>query len=100
MRTRKARLTVTVDQQLLDAGAQAVASGRARSLSSWVNLALSDRAARERKLLALGEAIASWEAKHGAISADELTRQLRADRAAAVVVRGRRATRGRRSGAA
>ena len=38
---RKERLTVTVDASLVVAGNQAVAAGRAESLSAWVNLALA-----------------------------------------------------------
>ena len=89
MRTRKERLTVTVDLDLVRAGNEAVAAGEATSLSGWVNLALADRAAKERRLRALGTAVAAYEARHGAITAAELASQHRADQAAAVVVRGR-----------
>jgi hypothetical protein len=90
MRTTKTRLTVTVDQAVVAAGNEAVAEGRADSLSGWVNLALSERAAKERRLRAMAEAVAAYEAEFGAISAEELTAQARVDRQAAVVVRGRR----------
>ena len=86
---RKERLTVTVDLELVRAGNEAVAAGRAASLSSWVNLALADRAARERRLAALGEAVAAYESQHGEISAVELASQARADQRSSVVVRGR-----------
>jgi len=89
MRTRKERLTVTVDLDLVRAGNEAVAAGEAPSLSGWVNLALADRAAKERRLRALGAAVAAYEARHGTISAAELQTQRRADQRAAVVVRGR-----------
>ena len=85
---RKERLTVTVDPSLVQAGAAAVAAGRAESLSGWVNLALAERAAKERRLLALTDALTSYEAKFGVISEDELVEQARADRQQAVVVRG------------
>jgi hypothetical protein len=84
----KERLTVTVDHDLVDAGNDAVAQGRAGSLSAWVNLALAERAAKDRRLRALGDAVAAYEAEFGAITADELRAQQRADRAAARVVRG------------
>ena len=42
---RKERLTVTVDLALVQAGQDAVAAGRAESVSAWVNLALAERAA-------------------------------------------------------
>jgi hypothetical protein len=96
MRARKERLTVTVDEALVAAGQRAVKAGLASSLSGWVNLALADRAAKERRLAAMGEAIAAYEAQFGELSEGELLAQARADREAAVVVRGRR----RRKGAA
>src|SRR6187200_2724982 len=85
---RKERLTVTVDANLVEAGNQAVAVGRAESLSGWVNLALSEREAKERRLRAMAEAVSEYEARFGPISAEELAVQVRADQKAAVVVRG------------
>jgi hypothetical protein len=49
----KERLTVTVDSELIEAANQAVAEGRVGSLSGWVNLALTERAAKERRLRTL-----------------------------------------------
>ena len=92
----KARLTVTVDQDLVNAGNESVAAGRAESLSAWVNQALAERVACERRLQALGVAIARYEAEYGEITAAELTRQRRADRESARVVRGRASPSGRR----
>lgn len=89
MSTRKERLTVTVDPDFIHAGNDAVAEGRAESLSAWVNAALAEKVAKERRLAALAEAVASYEKKHGAISAQELAEQARADRESAIVVRGR-----------
>ena len=52
MRKQKDRLTVTIDRVLLQAANDAVAAGRAPSLSSWVNRALAERVqAAERKLV-------------------------------------------------
>ncbi len=96
MRSRKERLTVTVDEELVAAGQRAVKAGLASSLSGWVNLALADRAAKERRLAALGEAIAAYEATFGQLTEAEIMAQTRADRQAAMVVRGKR----RRAGAA
>ncbi len=90
MTPRKQRLTVTVDPKLVEAGNQAVTEGRAESLSAWVNEALAERAIKDRRLRALGEAVAVYEAEHGVIADDELDTQERADAEAAVVVRGRR----------
>ncbi|MBI4702229.1 MAG: hypothetical protein HY744_13960 [Deltaproteobacteria bacterium] len=98
MRPTKQRLAVTVDPDVVRAGHDAVAAGRARSLSGWVNLALAERAAKERRLEAMAEAVAAYEAKHGAICARELADQRRADRAAAVVARGRSRTAAHRTG--
>lgn len=86
--THKERLTVTVDPDLVEAGNEAVAEGRVGSLSAWVNLALAERAAKERRLRALADVIASYEAEFGTITSDELDAQARADRASARVVRG------------
>jgi hypothetical protein len=99
----KERLTVTVDHELVDAGNDAVSEGRAGSLSAWVNSALAERAAKDRRLRALGEAVAAYEGEFGGISLEEIQAQQRADRAAARVVRGPKARRTRtrrRAGAA
>ena len=105
MRTLKTRLTVTVDPALVRAGNAAVKAGDADSLSAWVNTALVDRAAKERRLRAMGEAIAAYEAEFGVITAEELAAQARTDRESARVLRGARpgrpkARRGRRGAAA
>jgi hypothetical protein len=81
-------LTVTVDAELVAAANEAVAAGRAESLSGWVNLALAERKAKERRLLALAEAVAGYESRFGAISMEEIAAQQRADQRAAIVVRG------------
>ena len=86
----KERLTVTVDSELVEAANQAVAEGRVASLSGWVNLALAERAAKERRLRTLAKAIAAYEEAFGEITAAELVAQERADRQKATVVRPRR----------
>src|SRR5437763_1383186 len=70
----KDRLTVTVDPQLVEAGNAAVAEGRAGSLSAWVNLALHERAAKDRRLRALAEAGAAYESAFGVVQAAEPVR--------------------------
>ncbi|HZF29032.1 MAG TPA: hypothetical protein VE907_07945 [Gammaproteobacteria bacterium] len=82
-------MTVTVDPALIEAGNDAVAEGRAESLSAWVNAALAARVATERRLAALADAVAAYERQFGALSAQELADQSRADRSAAFVVRGK-----------
>jgi hypothetical protein len=88
MNKRKERLTVTVDPAFIAAGNDAVAEGRAESVSAWVNTALRERVAKERALAALAEAIAAYEGEFGEISTQEIADQARADRESAVVVRG------------
>lgn len=86
--SRKERLTVTVDREWVEAGSAAVAAGQAESLSGWVNLALAERAAKERRLRAMAEAIGAYEAEFGPITDAELADQQRSDLRNAVVVRG------------
>jgi hypothetical protein len=92
MTPRKERLTVTVDPDLIEAGNSAVTAGLADSLSSWVNTALAAKVAQDRKLRTLAAAVAEYEAQFGEITADEIAAQKRADREAAVVVRGQPGT--------
>lgn len=94
MSSRKVRLTVTVDGPLLRAGQRAVQEGRADSLSSWVNHALKELAEREARLAALSAAVADYEQEFGEMTPRELAAQRRADRAAAIVVRGKRGRQG------
>ena len=83
-------MTVTVDPELVVAGNREVAAGRAESLSAWVNEAIAERAVRDARLQALAAAVADYEAEFGEITGDEIEAQRRADREAAVVIRGRR----------
>ena len=95
---RKERLTVTVDAELVRAGNRAVRAGRTESLSRWVNDALAEREAKERRLQAMADAVAAYEAEFGTIAPEELAAQQRADEKRALVVRGRRRTRPRSRG--
>lgn len=83
----KDRMTVSVDAELAAAGAAAVAEGRAESVSAWVNDALADKAAKDRRLADLAAAIAAYEAEHGTIGPDEIIEQARADRDVSVALR-------------
>lgn len=96
MSTRKERLTVTVDPTFIAAGNDAVAEGHAESLSAWVNAALAEKVARERRLVALADAVSAYEERFGVLSAQELADQARADRESAIVVRGNKAKPGKR----
>jgi Arc/MetJ-type ribon-helix-helix transcriptional regulator len=83
----KQRLSASVDQDLITAGQAAVESGRAESLSAWVNEALRRQAEHERRLRALDEFIAEHEAEHGEITDAEIAETSRRMRARAIVVR-------------
>jgi hypothetical protein len=86
----KERLTVTVDSELIEAANEAVAEGRVASLSGWVNIALTERATKERRLRTLAAAVAAYEDEFGKIMPAELAAQERADRRNSVLTRPRR----------
>lgn len=88
MTPRKQRLTVTVDPELVEAGARAVATGAADSLSAWVSIALAEKARRDQQLARLRDAIAGYEDEFGEITDEEIATLRRSDRENAVVVRG------------
>lgn len=76
---------VTADREVLAAAAEAVQAGRATSVSAWVNRAMAEKAARDVRHHALGDAIAAHEAEFGPISDQEMEAVESAD--AAVEVR-------------
>ena len=84
---RKQRLSASVDPDLIAAGHAAVAAGTAPSLSAWVTEALLRQAEHDRRLAALGKAIAEFEAEHGALTDAEIDDASRWARERAVVVR-------------
>jgi Arc/MetJ-type ribon-helix-helix transcriptional regulator len=86
----KERLSASVDAELIAAAQEAVAGGRAESVSAWVNEALRLKADEDRRLAALDEFIADFEAEHGEITESEMRDAARKARASAKVVRGRR----------
>lgn len=83
----KKRVTVTVDEGLLDVAALAVHYGDAGSVSSWISDAMADRYAKEQRLAQLNVLIADYELEHGAISAEEINEQRQSDRDAAAALR-------------
>lgn len=85
--TGRERLSATVEAELLAAGRAAVAEGRADSLSAWVNDALRRQAAHDRRMQALDDFLAAYEAEQGEISEEEMREAQRRARARAVVVR-------------
>ncbi|MBS1847288.1 MAG: hypothetical protein JST73_03335 [Actinobacteria bacterium] len=89
MSSRKQRLTVTVDPELIAAGRHAVAVGAAASISSWVGEALDEKRQRDQKLELLRAAVSDYEREFGAITPEETAEQKRSDREAATIIRGR-----------
>lgn len=85
----KQRLSASVDADLLTAAQRAVAAGHAASLSAWVNDALRLKADHERRLAALDDFLASYEATHPPITDLDIDQALQRARGRAVVVRGK-----------
>jgi hypothetical protein len=86
--SHKQRLSASVDADLMRAGQEIVAAGRAESLSAWVNAALRAEVERDRRRQALSEFVETFEAEHGEITASEILAAGRSARQRAVVVRG------------
>lgn len=84
----KARLSVSVDEELAEAGRRAVSEGRAESVSGWVSDALRRQADHDDRMRALDDLIGSYEADHGEITCDEVAAAVRSARGQAVVKRG------------
>jgi hypothetical protein len=85
--TSRERLSATVEVELLEAGRQAVADGRADSLSAWVNDALRRHAAHDQRMKALDDFLEGYEAEHGVITESEIVAATRRARSRATVVR-------------
>jgi hypothetical protein len=83
----KQRLSASVDADLVAVGQDAVAQGQAESMSAWVNDALRLKAAHDRRMQALDEFVAAYEAEHGEITEEEMREAARRARGRAVVVR-------------
>jgi len=84
----KERLSASVDADLVAVAQEAVAAGQAGSVSAWVNEALRLKVAHDRRLRALDEFVAAFEAEHGEITEAEMSEAARRARGRAVVVRG------------
>ncbi|HEV3288288.1 MAG TPA: hypothetical protein VG123_04780 [Streptosporangiaceae bacterium] len=84
----KERLSASVDADLVAVAQEAVALGRAESVSAWVNEALRLKVAHDRRLRALDEFVAAFEAEQGEITEAEMSEAARRARGRAVVVRG------------
>jgi Arc/MetJ-type ribon-helix-helix transcriptional regulator len=86
--TAKSRLSVTVDADLVAAVHAALAAGAAESMSAWVNDALRLKLDHDRRLHAIDDFIAAYEAEHGEITDEEMDAAVRSMRERAIVVRG------------
>jgi len=84
----KQRLSASVDADLIAAGRAAVAAGMAASLSGWVSDALRLKVDHDRRLRALDDFLATYEASYGEITEEEMREATRRARGRAVVVRG------------
>jgi hypothetical protein len=84
----KERLSASVDADLVAVAQEAVAQGRADSVSAWVNEALRLKVAHDRRLRALDEFVAAFETEQGEITEAEMSEAARRARGRAVVVRG------------
>ncbi len=85
----KRRITVTVDEDLIETASNAVNAGDASSVSAWVNEAMAAKSEKRRRLAALAEAIEDYEAEFGAITDEEIEAGILRDRQAAEAVRAR-----------
>jgi Arc/MetJ-type ribon-helix-helix transcriptional regulator len=84
----KQRLSVSVDADLVAVAQAAIARGWAENVSAWVNDALRLKVDHDRRLRAIDEFIAAYEAEHGEITEQEMREAARGARARAIVVRG------------
>ena len=84
---QKHRVTVTVDEALLQAAHEAVSQGRSRSVSEWISEAMAYRRAIDQRLAVLSELVSEYEAGHGFITDDEIAEQAQMDRDAAAASR-------------
>jgi|SRR5450755_2093670 Arc/MetJ-type ribon-helix-helix transcriptional regulator len=85
----KQRLSASVDAELMAVAQDAVAGGSAESVSAWVNDALRLKADHDRRLQALDDFLAAYEAEHGEITDEDMRDAARRARGRAVVVRGK-----------
>lgn len=87
MNATKARLSASVDADLVASAESAVAAGRAPSVSAWVNDALRLKREQDERLDRLQNFVATFEAEHGLITPKEMQAAARRARARAIVVR-------------
>lgn len=97
--TTKARLSVSVDAELVSAAQAAVTAGTADSVSAWVSEGMRRQAEHDRRIIALADFISAYEAERGVITDEEMLEAERWVRSRAISVPGepgsRRRARGR-----
>ncbi len=84
---QKQRVTITVDEALLDEANSAVSAGRSRSVSEWIGEAMAQRRDRDHRLAVLSRLLSEYETEHGFITDDEIAEQAERDRDAAASFR-------------
>lgn len=85
----KRRVTVSVDEELLDAARAAVERGDVKTVSAWVNEGMQRQLDHERRLGAADDFFAWYEAEHGEITQEEMDEAERIMEERSVHVRGR-----------
>jgi Arc/MetJ-type ribon-helix-helix transcriptional regulator len=85
---KRARLSASVDAELIHAAERAVADGTADTVSAWVNDALRLKLEHDSRLAAMAAFIAAYEEQHGAIDTGEMRQAARRARQRARPVRG------------
>lgn len=86
------RLSATIESDVMAAARQAVAEGRAASVSAWVNDAMRRHADHERRLRALDAFVQDYEQAHGVITEGEMDAAAHRLRGRAVPIRDQQAT--------
>jgi len=67
----KLRVTVTLDESLVEAAKASVLQGRSESVSALVGEALGAQLENDARLLALRDALTTYETAHGEITPEE-----------------------------
>jgi Arc/MetJ-type ribon-helix-helix transcriptional regulator len=93
----KQRLSASVDAELVAVAQEAVAAGQAENVSAWVNDAFRLKADHDRRLRAVDEFLAAYEAENGEITDEEIRDAARSARGRAMVIRGQREPRDQRA---
>ncbi|MBI4816675.1 MAG: hypothetical protein HY791_10475 [Deltaproteobacteria bacterium] len=84
----KHRLSASVDVELFRAAERAVEEGLAENISGWINAAMRRQVEHDQRMRALDESLATYEADHGEITAEDMEAASKRARSRAIVVRG------------